>query len=329
MTEAQWKTQLVENKLSNRFQSVLLVLAMATLLGVVGFMLMGSFGMMLAVGLTVVSVIFSQQISVGLVMRMYKAREILPHEAPALFETYQRLVRESGLRHPPRLFYVPTRMPNAFATGSGKNSAVAITDGLVRMMTLRELEGILGHELAHLMHRDTKVMALADAMSRITSTACRLGFFMVLLIGFTSVFSGEVAAGYLVAFLVMFFSPTIMILLQLALSRSREFNADLGAVQLTGDALGLASALNKLERLSSAGTFWQRILQPGRRRAQPAILRTHPPTAERVRRLMGHATSSQPSRVQLRPISEPRRIANEIPRVRLRPRYRIFTGLWH
>lgn len=329
MSEQQFIHQISENKAINRFHSALLILAMAALLSVVGFMLLGGFGMVLAIGLTIASVFFAQRVSLGMIMRVYKAREIRPDDAPALFQSFERLYEKSGLAHQPKLLYVPTRMPNAFATGHGKNSAVAITDGLVRMMNLRELEGIIGHELAHLMHRDTKVMSLADSMSRLVSTACRLGFFMLLLSGFASIFGSGGGLKTLLAFAVMFLSPTLMVLLQLALSRSREFNADLGAVQLTGDALGLSSALNKLERLSSGGSFWQKILQPGQRRAQPAILRTHPPTEERVKRLLEHAGQQPIARSRISPAPVPRRVRVEMPRVRLRPRYRVMTGLWH
>jgi heat shock protein HtpX len=136
-------------------------------------------------------------------------------------------------------------------------------------------------------------------------------------------------SGYFVlAFAILFFSPTLMVLLQLALSRSREFNADLGAVQLTGDANGLASALRKLERLNYHGSFWQRILQPGSHRAQPAFLRTHPPTEERVRRLLEHIEDSAGG-PGITYVDRPRRLAVNQPRVRARPRYHVSNGLWY
>ncbi|MEM9410613.1 MAG: zinc metalloprotease HtpX, partial [Planctomycetota bacterium] len=261
-----------------------------------------------------------------------------PQQAPALFQAFHQLAKKANLKNMPSLYYVPTRMPNAFATGHGKNAAVAVTDGLLRMMSPREMEGILAHELAHLMHRDTKVMALADTISRITSTASRIGFFLILVSGFAALFSNTFNFYYIAAFGILFVSPTLMILMQLALSRSREFNADLGAIQLTGDALGLASALNKLERLSQRGSFWQRIFSPGQKRAQPALLRTHPPTQERIKRLLEHEPESQtPKQSNLShnlrptpiPIQQPRKLVIQMPRVRTRPKYRISSGMWH
>ena len=267
---------------------------------------------------------------------MYKASEIHHQQAPELYATFAELATRAELEYSPRLYYIPTRMPNAFATGHGKTAAVAVTDGLLRMMNRREIEGILAHEMAHLMHRDTKVMALADTITRITSTASRIGFFLILFSGFVALLQNELSVYYFIAFGVLFFSPTIMILLQLALSRSREFNADLGAVQLTGDAVGLASALGKLERLTKRANFWQRIFQPGPRRSQPAFLRTHPPTVERIDQLMEHADQDQVQQLQRQQTEskidaerQPRRVVVAHPRIRPRPRYRYRSGMWH
>lgn len=322
--------QIKENKSVNRWHSILLVLAMAALLSVVGFLTFGAAGFLISIVFVGISCLFGQRISTAWLMRMYKATEVQPHQAPGMHAAFCELARRADLDPVPKLYYIPSRMPNAFATGHHKTAAVAVTDGILRMMNPREINGILAHELSHLMHRDTKVMGLADTMARITATASRLGFFMILFSIVSSVLS-EVALGYsLIAFLILFVSPTLMILLQLALSRSREFNADLGAVQLTGDALGLASALQKLERLTKQrGGIWQRLLQPGQRRAQPAILRTHPPTDERVKRLLEQADDEQLQAIK-RPAEERvRRIRIPMQRIRRRPRYRVTSGMWH
>ncbi len=318
-----------ENKSVNRFHSILLILAMTALLSIVGFLTLGPIGFVISLAFVGLSCVVGQRVSTAWIMRMYKATEIQPHQAPGMHEAFVELAQRAKLKHVPKLYYIPTRMPNAFATGHNQTAAVAVTDGILRMMNPREINGILAHEMAHLMHQDTKVMGLADTMSRIVATASRIGFFMILFSVFAALFSNAVTADQLIAFVVLMVSPSLMILLQLALSRSREFNADLGAVQLTGDALGLASALQKLERLTKgSGGFWKRVLQPGQRRAQPAILRTHPPTADRVERLMEHADDEELKRIQ-RPREEMvRRIRIPLPRVRQRPRYRITSGMW-
>ena len=325
--------EIQENKSVNRLHSILLILAMTALLSIVGFLTFGKTGFVISLVFVWLSCVMGQRVSTAWIMRMYKATEIQPHQAPGMYEAFGELAKRAKLEHAPKLYYIPTRMPNAFATGHNKSAAIAVTDGILRMMNPREMNGILAHEMAHLMHRDTKVMGLADTMARIASTASRIGFFMILISGFAALFTDSLSRYHIIAFVILFISPTLMILMQLALSRSREFNADLGAVQLTGDALGLASALQKLDRLSSRNNFWQRILQPGQRRAQPAILRTHPATEERVKRLLEHADKNELAKIrqtkQQAQRQSQRRVAIPLPRVRTRPKYRISSGLWH
>ena len=335
MNKRELNSEILENKAVNRMHSLLLILAMAAILCVVGYLTFGFAGFVVSLLLTLVSCLMGQRFTTAWIMRMYKASEIRPGQAPALHATFTELARRAELEYMPKLFYIPSRMPNAFATGQGRSAAVAVTDGVLRMMNHREINGILAHEMAHLMHRDTKVMALADTMSRIASTISRIGFFLILISGFMAVLNNGFSSFYFIAFCVMFFSPTLMILLQLALSRSREFNADLGAVQLTGDALGLASALGKLERVNKRSGMLQRIFQPGQRRSQPAFLRTHPPTTERVERLLEHADEEQLQALQNpttpHPVArqQPRQVVFVHPRVRNRPRYRVSSGMWH
>jgi heat shock protein HtpX len=158
---------------------------------------------------------------------------------------------------------------------------VGITDGLLRTMSPRELAGILAHELSHLRFGDTHLMALGAVFSRMTAAMSQIGQLLLLLF-LPAVLMGAPFISF-AGLLVLIFAPLASTLLQLALSRSREFNADLGAVELTGDPTGMASALEKLER-SQWGSWWMRIFLPYRA-AQPNVLRTHPATEERIRRL--------------------------------------------
>ena len=321
--------QIQDHKAINRFQSVILILAMLALLSVVGFLTLGTSGFVVSIFLTLLSVVLGQQVSTAWIMRMYHAQEIRPHQASELMQSFQDLIRRSGLSYIPKLYYIPTKIPNAFATGHNRTSAVAVTDGILRLMSPRELRGILAHEVAHLMHRDTKVMSLADTMARITSTASRIGFFLLVLSGMAAILTQGVTIYFFIAFGILFFSPSMMMLLQLALSRSREFDADLGAIQLTHDPIGLASALQKLERLNHHGSVWHRILHPGEMRSQPALLRTHPPTDERIRRLMKHVDQVPSHEPEIQFLNQPRRTSVILPRVHARPRYHISSGLWY
>jgi heat shock protein HtpX len=172
---------------------------------------------------------------------------------------------------------------NAFAVGRRDNAAIAITDALARNLSPRELAGVLAHEMSHIAHEDVKVMALADMVSRFTSVMSTVGLLSLLLNLGSFAGGGEEQVPWL-GVLVLLAAPTIGGLLQVALSRTREFDADLGAAILTGDPDGLASALNRLEK--AQGRMWEGMVLPGGRIPDPSILRTHPPTAARVARLM-------------------------------------------
>jgi heat shock protein HtpX len=164
----------------------------------------------------------------------------------------------------------------------------------------------MAHEVSHIANRDLWIMGLADTMSRVVSLASWIGQLM-LLINLPLVLAGGAHIPWHVP-LLLIFSPTIMALLQLALSRTREFDADRGAAELTGDPGGLASALLKLERRT--GRFWEDIFLPGRRIPEPSLLRTHPPTEDRVARLREIAEAQRrppipPARLRLPPMDAP------------------------
>jgi heat shock protein HtpX len=149
-------------------------------------------------------------------------------------------------------------------------------------MAWRELAGVLAHELMHIVNQDTRLMAFADLASRITEFLSMAGQ-LLLLINLPLLLFGQTTLPW-IPILLMLAAPTLSALAQLALSRSREYEADLGAAQLTEDPMGLASALNKLE--SPRHRLLERLLHPGPRIPDPSLLRTHPPTDERVERLM-------------------------------------------
>jgi heat shock protein HtpX len=173
-------------------------------------------------------------------------------------------------------------MMSAFATGSREDAAIVLSDGLLRRLERRELVGVLAHELAHVANGDIQVMTFADTLSRITSMLALAGQILLilsipaLLLGLETLPLG--------ALLVLLAAPTLSALAQLALSRNREYEADRTAAELSGDPLGLAAALDKLER--SQGRVWEQLMLPGRNLPDPSLLRTHPPTARRIERLV-------------------------------------------
>jgi heat shock protein HtpX len=269
------------HKLRNLAQSVILLGGMIGLLALCGWMLFGPDGVIgMALG-GALALAFSPKISPGLVLRLYRARELTPPELPEVFAVLDRLTQRAGLRHRPKLYYVPSRMLNAFAVGQREDAVIALTDGMLRSLTLRELAGVLAHETSHIRNNDLWLMGLADLVGRLTRLMTMVGL-VLLILALPVWLGGGANLPWLVIFLLVF-APQLTTLLQLALSRAREYEADLDAAGLTGDPMGLAAALAKLERFQRG--VWEQILMPGYRLPEPSLLRSHPPTEQRIARL--------------------------------------------
>lgn len=295
---------------------------MAIILGGIGLVLLGPWGALAAIPVALLICLLGPRVSPRLVLRMFKAQLIHPNHAPQLYEIHQALCERAELQHMPPLYYIPSRMPNAFAIGADGRSAIAISDGLMRMMTPRELAGVLAHEISHVRHNDLKIMALADSFSRFASMASRAGLLVFLFFLLLGTWPG------LWRLLLLLLAPAMTALLQLALSRSREFNADMGAAELTRDPLGLASALAKLQRMQPTGWI-RKVLFPGNQAPEATALRTHPPTEERVERLLSLTGQyeDQPNVVQ---ISGRRTLyPAHFQRIRRRPGWHATNGSWH
>ena len=264
----------------NRLQTLLLLALMTGYAGFVGWMLWGPDGLWFLAIWGAFLLLFSPQLSARWVLRMYGARPVPPAQAPGYRQALSALAARAGLPQPPSLWWVPSPMVNAFAVGSRDASAVAVTDGLLRTLSPRELVAVLAHETAHIAHGDLFVMGLADVISRITSAMSFTGLVLILLSLPQALAGGDVDWWPLI---LLAAAPQVSLLAQLGLSRTREFDADLTAARLTDDPDGLASALLKLERVQNG--FLRRIFFPGRGLPEPSWLRTHPTTEERVRRL--------------------------------------------
>jgi heat shock protein HtpX len=312
------------HKRRNLLQSVLLVGGMIALLALCGWLLFGPQGI-LGLGLgAAIALALAPKVSPQMVLRLYSARPLAPEQLPAVFEVLARLTERAGLERMPRLHYVRSPLLNAFAVGGPNDAAIALTDGILRQLDLRELTGVLAHEISHIRNRDLWLMNLADLAGRLTRMMSLLGF-ALLLVGLPLWLSGAGRLPWLLVPLLMF-APQLTMLLQLALSRSRELDADLDAAGLTGDPAGLASALVKLERHQRG--MWERILLPGRQLPEPSLLRSHPPTAERVARLAALAGAApEPAAAPLEAIP---RAAVEVPWQRVRrPARGHLMGFWY
>ncbi|PSH63879.1 peptidase M48 Ste24p [Phyllobacterium brassicacearum] len=270
------------SRLINTLHTWLLLAGSLLLLIVCAWTLAGPAGIIYAFVFGGISLFAIRRISPQMVLKMYKARPVTQAEFPQGLAIVDELARRAGLPAAPKLHVIPSRMMNAFAVGRRDNAIVAVTDQLIRALTARELTGVLAHEISHIRNEDLKVMALADTVSRFTSLMSTIGI-VSLLFNITWLASGAPPQVPWLGVLVLLFAPTIGGLLQMALSRTREFDADLGAAMLTGDPDGLAGALIKLEK--AQGKVWENLILPGGRIPDPSILRTHPLTEDRVARL--------------------------------------------
>ncbi|MEL6921934.1 MAG: zinc metalloprotease HtpX [Pseudomonadota bacterium] len=262
----------------NNTHTALLIAGSLALLAFTAWAIAGVTGIVYAVMFGAISLMAARRVSPAMVLRMYKAKPVNAANWPRGHEMITALARRAELPVVPKLYVVPSKMMNAFAVGRLDDSAVAVTDALIRQLTARELAGVMAHEVTHIRNEDIKVMSIADMVSRFTSTLSTIGIIAILFN--ISGFFGTVPWLGISA---MMFAPTIGSLLQLALSRTREFDADYGAALLTGDPDGLSMALRKLEA-------WQQrrleaVALPVGRISQPSMLRSHPPTDQRIDRL--------------------------------------------
>ncbi len=312
------------HKLRNLLQSALLLAGIGLLVLVCGWILFGPSGLVF-LGVALGSLLLlSPSVAPAMVLRMYRATPLQPQQLPELFRILDALCRRAGLPRRPQLYYVPSAMLNAFAVGHRDSAIIGLTDGLLRQLELRELAAVLAHELSHVRNNDLWLMSLADLAARLTRTMSLIGMVLTLLsLPYWLAADGQVSFWLL---LLLLFAPQLTTLLQLALSRAREFDADLDAAGLTGDPGGLIAALRKLDRQQRG--FWEQILLPGRRQPQPSLLRSHPPTEERVARLQALRAVPPAHEPMLSALRLGAGTPPDWPAVRRPPRARL-SGYWY
>ena len=271
----------------NTLKTFLLLGAMSALLVLIGGAMGGEQGAILAFGFSLVMNAGSYWFSDRIVLRAYKARIVTEAEAPKLVETVRRLARQAELPMP-RVAVIPGMAPNAFATGRNPNNAVvAATEGLLQMMNQDELEGVIAHELGHIKNRDILISTIAAAMVGAITMVARWGMF------FGGGRNRNGGGNAIVMLVMMIAAPLAAVLIQMAVSRSREFGADRAGGEISGKPLALASALRKLETMASQrptdvnpATSHMFIVNPlGGRGGMGGLFRTHPLTADRVAKL--------------------------------------------
>ncbi len=272
----------------NTLKTVFLMTFLMVLFLLVGYLLGGSTGMTIALIFSLAMNFGSYWFSDKIVLKMYRAREIKRDEAPRFYDMIQRLAQQANLPMP-RVYVIDDPTPNAFATGRNpENAAVAATTGILRILSEDELAGVMSHELAHVKHRDILIGTIAaTVVGTITYVAQMAGWAMMFGRGDDDKDNG------ISSLVLLIVAPIAATLLQLAISRSREFSADENGAAISGAPLSLASALKKLQNanqikpVNSAGpaTAHMFIVNPLRGGGVSKLFSTHPPMEERVKRL--------------------------------------------
>ena len=302
--------------------SVFLLGGMAVLLSIATYLAWGITGVIFSFVAVALIATLAPTVPPQVIMRLYRAVQ-LPVDDSQLNRIVDELARRAGLKKRPTIHVFPSATLNAFAAGGENNAVIALSEGLLRTLTLRELTGVLAHEMSHIRNQDLWVMGLADIITRLVQPLAYVAVLLAIL-NLLGSFSGEPPVSWL-GILLLYFIPALLSLLQLALSRTREFDADLEAAKLTGDPMGLAAALRKVD--NATGHFWEDIMLPvpARRVPVPSILRTHPDTETRVQRLISLDRRGEYPAIVL--VEEPSVSVVSFGPSQLRPRYR-FPGLW-
>ena len=274
----------------NLMKTAMLMAAITALFMAVGQALGGQQGMMLALLVAVGMNFFSYWFSDRMVLKMYNAREVDAQSAPRFHAMVQELAQRAELPMP-RVYIIDEDAPNAFATGRNPHhAAVAATTGILRALSERELRGVMAHELAHVKHRDILISTISATMAGAIS----------MLANFAMIFSPRDSEGRpanpIVGLLVMILAPIAASLIQMAISRAREFEADRGGAEISGDPRALASALEKIQRYAQGlpleaterhpETAQMMIINPLSAAGLKGLFSTHPSTQERVARLL-------------------------------------------
>jgi heat shock protein HtpX len=276
--------------MNNAFKTFLLLTGLTLFMLLVGQLLGGQRGMVLALVLAAVMNFVSYFFSDKIAILSSGARPVTREELPRIYQIVERLCAKTGLPMP-KLFVIPTESPNAFATGRNpQHASVAVTAGILNILNDDEMEGVLAHELGHVRNRDILISSVAATLAGAIVMLSRMAFF------FGGSRDDDRRGSPIAALAMMILAPFAAMLIQMAISRSREFSADETGAHFTGNPYALASALQKLEQYSqkipmqaTPTTAHLYIIKPLLGMSFGSLFSTHPPTAERIARLTGMA----------------------------------------
>ncbi|MFN0123162.1 MAG: zinc metalloprotease HtpX [Blastocatellia bacterium] len=277
----------------NQMKTMMLLAALTALVMFMGRAIGGQSGMIIALGIAAIGNVVSWWMSDKIVLRMYRATPVTEHDAPELYGMVRELTQR-GQMPMPKVYVIPESTPNAFATGRNPNhAAVAVTEGIMRMLSPDELRGVLAHELAHIKNRDTLVMTVAATIAGALSHLATMAMFMGGMGGRHADDDEDGGGSPLGGLLGIIIAPFAASLIQMAISRSREYMADAEGARISGNPMGLANALRKIEsysqqipmRAGDPATAHLFIINPFTAGGLSKLFSTHPATQERIARL--------------------------------------------
>src|ERR1700733_804702 len=277
--------------MGNTFKTAFLLTLLTLLLMFIGRAFGGQQGMLLALAFAVVMNFVSYFFSDKIALAMYRAKPVTREELPRAYAAVERLTQKIGIPMP-KMYVIPNDSPNAFATGRNpQHASVAVTEGILNLLNDEELEGVLAHELGHVRNRDILISSVAATLAGAITFLARMGYWASLFGGMGDRDDRDRGGGF-VALLMLILAPIAATLIQLAVSRSREYQADATGAALTGNPYALASALEKLDAYSkripmqaSPSTAHLFIIQPLLGMNFSSLFSTHPPIAKRIERL--------------------------------------------
>ena len=280
--------------MGNAFKTAFLLTLMTLLLMFIGRAFGGQNGMILALVFATVMNFISYFFSDKMALAMYRAQPVTREELPRAYAIVERLTQKIGIPMP-KMYVIPTDSPNAFATGRNpRHASVAVTRGILQLLNDEELEGVLAHELGHVNNRDILISSVAATIAGAITLLANMGKWAMIFGGYGGRDREDRGGGGLAALFMLILAPFAAMLIQLAVSRSREYQADASGAHYTGNPYALASALEKLDTYSrrlpmqaSPSTAHLFIIQPLLGMNLGSLFSTHPPIAKRIERLTG------------------------------------------
>jgi heat shock protein HtpX len=278
--------------MGNTLKTTLLLGLLTGLIVWIGGYFGGQGGIVIAFLFAVIMNFGAYWFSDKIVLRMYRAREVDPTQAPELYRMVERLAQKAGIPTP-KVFVIPSESPNAFATGRNpEHAVVAVTQGILQLMNDEELEGVIAHELGHVKNRDILISSIAATLAGAIMVLASMARWAAIFGGFSR--DDDDGGGIFGLLFMAILAPLAAMMIQMAISRTREYKADATAAEVTGTPYGLAHALEKLGKATqripmeaNPSTAHMFIVNPLAGRSMMKLFSTHPPLEDRIRRLLG------------------------------------------